>query len=608
MEEDGNGDDLTPFWLQSTSNLRHPERLRRRVSSLLFSSGVVVLLLLVTAVFLLVFVLPSTPSFSPQIFKPNSVRKSWDSLNVVLVLVAVVFGFFSRIKNENEDRYSEEFQASPNKQNEAQKSNPSTPNQWYNYSTIEEQKPHLSTSNQWYEYSEYQTSKLEHKNSILKRNSTSYPDLREFSSNRWDYGDYQRLYSPVDAGRVSDPGQLHRRHRSLEEVDNLRTIPQTKTVFVDTLVKQFKEDTKTTPPLSQPPAPPAPPAAPPPKYEEKLKTRAYDNVPRRRERSSRKLKKDLEPRNPISAPKPPTPPSAEPHAAVESLEFQQNPDRPHENDRSSWNMNRDVELRNPITTPPPPPLLQPKSSKSDRKRSGATGSATKDFLNSLYHKKKKMPRQKSVDNLDSLLHQVQDPLTVHLPPPSSPPQTPSAFQNLFSSKKHKRKRTIKVSVTPPEPPPPPPRPAAREPKSTSQTAPKTMKTNSFDKFEENSNSGGESPFNRIPPPPPPPPPAFFKNPAWKFVVQGDYVRINSSNSSRSESPDLDDVESDVTPSAADVGGATPFQPSPLYCPSPDVNTKAESFINNFRAKLKLEKIHSMSKREPGLSTLGPKQI
>lgn len=33
-------------------------------------------------------------------------------------------------------------------------------------------------------------------------------------------------------------------------------------------------------------------------------------------------------------------------------------------------------------------------------------------------------------------------------------------------------------------------------------------------------------------------------------------------------------------------------PAPAYCPSPDVNAKADKFIESFRAGLKLEKINS----------------
>ncbi|CAA0821154.1 hydroxyproline-rich glycoprotein family protein [Striga hermonthica] len=555
--EDGDGGDLTPFWVQSTTNARRGDRLRRRASAMFLSSGLVVFLLLVTAVFFLVFILPSTISLSSQIFRPNSVKKSWDSLNIVLVLVAVVFGFLSRNKNEERFNNYVEFQYSPSKQQDGIKSN---------YGTLERRKSNLSNSSNWYEYSDYEA-KLERKNSILTRNSSSYPDLRDFpATDYWSYGDYyRRRYFDdihVDTGRIwiSDPdpepgrSSFHRRHRSLEAVEHLRAPAQSKTVFVDTLLTKSKRGEINKPSLA---AAAAEVAAPCP--EENPKTRDVSGA--------RLKEEDSEPSDPIKAQRSP----AVPDESVERT-YQRGARR---KEKSGRKRKKDAEVNyhiaaTPPSAPPPPPL---KSSNSDRK-----GNPTKDFLNSLYQKRKKKQRQKSADHLDPLLHEAQTPSIFQIPPPTPPPPPPpptqSVFQNLFSSKKHKRKRIIKVTLEPQlEPTSYPAPPTTDEPPS---------------KPPETSNSSGESPLNNlIPPPPPPPPPGFFKTPAWKFVVHGDYVRIDSIESSRSGSPDTDD------------GG------SPNFCQSPDVNTKAESFITNFRAKLKMEKIHSMKKREVGLSGLGP---
>ncbi|KAL8458618.1 hypothetical protein ACS0TY_036218 [Phlomoides rotata] len=609
--EDGDGEDLTPFWVQNTTNLRRGERLRRGVASLFFSSGLVIFLLLVTAVFFLVFIVPKTLSFSANIFRPNSVKKSWDSLNVLLVLVAVMFGFLSRNMNEEREKEKEREVGSSSYYDEFRESS---------IKEIESLKSNLSAAipaNQWYGYSDY--AKLEHSNLSVRRNSSSYPDLREVSPTNWGYGDYQRRYYDdiyVDSGRSSDPVQIHnhRRHRSLEQVDYLREPPRAKTIFVDTLVRKSTE--AINPPLLPTPPPMAAPLAPTPEEYEEI---TNESAAMGRERSWGKMDMDLESLfEPISAAEPPLPPAAE---ESQLPDFEENQRRAYERvtrkrERSSRRRNKNVESAAPITTPPSPPLPPPerKSSKSEKKRGGATGSSAKVFLNSLYGKKKKQQRQKSVDNLDSLLHEAQPTLSFQIPPPPPPPPPPpSAFQNLFLSKKQKRNRTITVRLEPyptaPPPPLPPPRAAARGTERTFETTrrpPKPIKMNSFDKLDETSNSGGESPFNRIPAPPPPPPPAFFSCPAWKFVVQGDYVRVNSTTSSRSGSPDPDETESDVTPSAAYGGETVAFQPSPMFCPSPDVDTKAESFITNFRAKLKLEKNNSMRKREPGLSSLGPR--
>ncbi|KAL6585181.1 hypothetical protein OROMI_004470 [Orobanche minor] len=600
MEEDGDGEDSTPFWVQSTTNVRHVDRLHRRISAVFFSSGLVVFLLLVTALLFFFFILPSSISLTAQIFKPNSVKRSWDSLNIVLVLVAVAFGFLTRNQNEEDNKYPycDEFQASRSQKSSSPSS--STPSKWYKYN---------------YDIIEGQKSKFP--NSTLTRNSSSYPDLRDFSTTHWCYGDdnydRRRYYDDidVDSGRVWDSdldsgrGQLHRRHRSLEGVEHLRAPARSKTVIVvDTLLGRSTETANFATADTA--------AAAAPEIVENLTMSMGESGETRSEGSKTKLNKGFEPLDPITGQKVLKPPPV----AEETPEFTEDPELRYERirrrkEKSSRKKNKDIiEPEDPFSTttqaPPPPP----RQKSTYRKRGGATGSSTKDFLNSLYHKKKKRQRQKSVDNLDAVLHEAQAPLSFQLPTP------PSVLQNLFSTKKQKRKRTITVTLAPqPQSPPlPPPSVAAREPEPTSQSArptahkpvpPQPIKMNSFDKLVETSTSGGESPLNRIPPPPPPPPPSFYKIPAWKFVVQGDYVRVDSMTSSRSGSPDTEDAESDVTPSAVDAAEAAPFHPSPLFCPSPDVNAKAESFITNFRSKLKLEKIHSMKKREVGLSGLGP---
>ncbi|CAN1218242.1 hypothetical protein LINPERPRIM_LOCUS1277 [Linum perenne] len=255
----------------------------------------------------------------------------------------------------------------------------------------------------------------------------------------------------------------------------------------------------------------------------------------------------------------------------------------------------------PPSPPPPPPPPPP-----EKKRS-------KDFLISLRRKKKKKQRQHSVENLASLFdpeseHPTQSsiPPPSPLPPPPPPPPPPHFFQNLFSPKRGKSKKIHS--------PPPPPRPSTeihlsrsvqrpsgsrfeseRAPASTYRP-PKPVKTSSFGSVEDNAENGNASPLNPIPPPPPPPP---FKMPAWRFEVRGDYVRV-ASFSSRSGSPDLDSEDPsdrESSPMAAGTGASA----SPLFCPSPDVNTKADNFIARFKAGLKLEKVNSGKAK----SNLGP---
>ncbi|KAK4349830.1 hypothetical protein RND71_029143 [Anisodus tanguticus] len=601
------GENLTPFWVQNTTNLRRTERLRHQLSSLIFNAGLLLIILLVTAVFFLVFIVPSTFS----IFKPSNVKKSWDSVNVVLVLVAVIFGFLTR--NKNEERNSDEYHQISSPSN-IQKSDPSTPNsRWFN----EIRNPNPITPRTWFDNVDRNSFSNTNGGGSLRRSFSSYPDLCEVSP-RWIAAeDHWRFYDDtnVDTYRFSDPSQLNRR-RSWRDVDRSPE-PEIKTIFEDHL-ESIKVPTFTQPasipPLLSPPSPPSPPPAPAP---EKVK-RASHSVPRKKERKHRSKSVD----NfdiPATLPPPPPPPPIWPPSPAPIYEEKvkrASHSVPRKSERATKRRENyeaegiKVVMAAPATLPPPPPpppplpqYMEPRSSKSDKKRGGA--SATKEFINSLYHKKKRKNRSKSVDNFDALLHKSEPPpLHYQWPasstPPPTPPPPPPLFQNLFTSKKGRKKR----NAPPPSPPPPPPLVRISRP----NPAPKPVKIRSFDSVEENSNSGGESPLIPIPPPPPPPP--FFKKHAWKFVVQGDYVRIDSTVSSRSESPELEDLDSaDSTPTSEDVADDRPaaFAPSPLFCPSPDVNTKAENFISKFRAGLKLEKINSFNKNDQsrGLSNLGP---
>ncbi|KAJ0007698.1 hypothetical protein Pint_28999 [Pistacia integerrima] len=88
-------------------------------------------------------------------------------------------------------------------------------------------------------------------------------------------------------------------------------------------------------------------------------------------------------------------------------------------------------------------------------------------------------------------------------------------------------------------------------------------------------------------------------PVWKFEeVEGDFVRLKSNNDSDFDEANAE--ESSSPPEAADFATS-----SPLFCPSPDVDTKADNFIARFRAGLHLEKMNSIKER--GKSNLGPSQ-
>ncbi|XP_035539688.1 formin-like protein 8 [Juglans regia] len=245
--------------------------------------------------------------------------------------------------------------------------------------------------------------------------------------------------------------------------------------------------------------------------------------------------------------------------------------------------------------------------KNEKKRSSGGSSGAKDhFLSSLRRRKKKQ-RQKSVKNFDTILEPQPTSYLPLYPPPSPPPPQPpppppsSVFHNLFSTKKGKTKK-IQSDASPAPPPPPPPAwaktvRAASTTKSgrgpiTASKPPLPVKTNSFNGGNGNLRSGNESPLVPIPPSLPP-----FKMRGWKLVVHGDFVRTKSNTSSRSFPQDLnDDEEGNSSSGAAGKDGRVPTT-MPMFCPSPDVNTKADTFVAKFRAGLKLEKMNSINERQ-----------
>ncbi|KAG7021954.1 hypothetical protein SDJN02_15682, partial [Cucurbita argyrosperma subsp. argyrosperma] len=82
--------DPPPYWSPPTMH-------RRRSSSPPFISLPVLIILLPTlALIILFFAIRPLLSLTPQLFRPNSVKKSWDSFNVFLLLIAIICGIFAR--------------------------------------------------------------------------------------------------------------------------------------------------------------------------------------------------------------------------------------------------------------------------------------------------------------------------------------------------------------------------------------------------------------------------------------------------------------------------------------------------------------------------------
>ncbi|KAL4292067.1 hypothetical protein GQ457_14G007120 [Hibiscus cannabinus] len=673
------------------------ERCRR----FFFDTGVFMILSLAMAFGLISVVIPSFLCFTSNIFKNQFVKKTWDSLNLVIVLFAVICGFLNGRNFGDETPRSCRGCKFCSASEHVRRSNPSSSGQWY------------------YDRTAYGGGLRR------MRSSSSYTDLRRVST--WDMngGDRRRFND--------DSGLYDYRSRSRRELDE-------NDIAVDTVRTMHPSPPPPPPPPYQVPVPPpiatkVEPSAPPaPEFLLSQPEWTYEDVPPR-ERSQRGkvvYSTDLKNKHSLPSPPPPPPPPppyqapiepSAPPAPDELLLWQPPhdvrrkpewtyedlpspplppyqapvppavPPAPPATELPPWQQPRVVYkdkhslLLPPISAvppspsppppEPPPPPLQPivdpkrRGNKKEKKRGGLT----KEILK-VFRRKKKKQTQRSVGNLDEFFNLA----TLSSYPPSRPPPPPPpppSFYNVFSSKKNKAKNQLSV---PPPPPPPPPRASKREPNKPPITIkefplpinirndknveecmdnvnespfssilppppppfnmPAARKFEAHSDFvrskninvsqsgssdsdgplsgsrniknvEEYTDSGSESPFNPIPPPPPPPPP--FNMPTRNHGGHVDFVRSNSINGSRSGSSDSDSpLGQEASPSDGNItgnvdGGESPAA-GPLFCPSPDVNTKADIFIARFKDRLKLEKINSIKRRsnlglDPGPSTV-----
>ncbi|XP_068634773.1 formin-like protein 20 [Aristolochia californica] len=400
------------------------------------------------------------------------------------------------------------------------------------------------------------------------RESSSYPDLRKEELRGSETGRLSWDDSEVSSQRRSEH-RRHRRRRSYggDFVGNHRDVP---TIFVDKHVLH-QSGSGVSPPSSSPQ---------PPKPKSSHKFEALSRVAKSKSESYvRETRK-----------KPPPPP------------------------------------------PPPPPRADHKKSDKTRTRGAAKDIAT--ALASFYNQKKLKKHKNRISNSSSGSDEA--PTAPSYPPPPPPPPPPpatSVFYNWFSQKKlHKAKKnhaikTSSLTPPPPPPPPPPPRPSRNEapqpefsrskhfdhmrtqgslsrggqsplvsvaPRSPPSRPPRNVvprpefsRSGHFDHLMAGDylSSGGQSPLVPVAPPPPPP----FQMKDVKFKRKGDFVRVRSllGEVSDSEAGDISDREF-----AEDRNVS-------LFCPSPTVDLKADTFIARFRAGLRLEKLNSLREKEVG---------
>ncbi|KAK6941322.1 Protein of unknown function DUF761, plant [Dillenia turbinata] len=501
----------------------------RSSSSQLLDHSLFIIIVPILALLLIFIAIPNFLSLTSHILRPNNVKKSWDSLNVLLVLFAIFCGIFAKRYDENHT----------------------------NFQTEEEQlvssDRNLSTkqiTQQWFEFPDRPV--VDSGIRRFTRNSSSYPDPRSesFCEDR-----DQRLRFFDDSG-VNSYRPTERVRESVES--DIKEIP------VDTFVEKTKELPPETvvkfPPPS--PAPPPPPPPPPPAMvtTDKMR-RTFKTISRKEKFEKQSNSVDSNERRNPPAPPPPPPP--------------------------------------PPTAGKKPPSEQ--RAKLERKLSGTTkeiASAFAAFVNQR-KKKKRQKRKNAQYQSDESAKSSPDFSSLNLRPPPSPPPPPpplppppSVFYNLF--RKSSKSKQVH-SVAPPAPPTrrtpsPPPQPQAAV--KSRRKPPLPAKARNYYEREEILNSGGQSPLIPVPAP--------FKPPELKFAVRGDFDKIRSTQSSRCGSPELDDVDQSSTKGmdSGDLIGS-------VFCPSPDVNTKADTFIARLRDGWRLEKMNSYKEKHgSGLSLAG----
>lgn len=197
--------DSPPFWFQPPTT---PSRTHRRPHSPIINPVILIILLPILTLLIIFFLLPSFLSHASLIFRPNSsVKKSWDSINIFLVLFAILCGVLARRNDDASPSEEENF-------NDTEKLNTSVSNRWFDDS---DRKAYSSPVG------------IELPGTgvgRLRRSSNSYPDLRQESL--WETGERRyRFYDDFDVNlnrsTVSDYVYDGAQRSEIREVDRDET-------------------------------------------------------------------------------------------------------------------------------------------------------------------------------------------------------------------------------------------------------------------------------------------------------------------------------------------------------------------------------------------------
>ncbi|KAG8376187.1 hypothetical protein BUALT_Bualt09G0037100 [Buddleja alternifolia] len=285
--EPADGDAL-PFWSPPSTTVLISPRRRSQPSPLLHP---VALILAVPILILLVlfFILPPFLSHTSQILRPNSVKRGWDSLNILLVLFAVLCGVFAKRNDDvsEADRPEASSDGVPSFVNRPRRSVTS----WLDFPDQKEYNK-ISSVNRAAAGG-------------MRRSSSSYPDLREESM--WhgggDGGNRSRFFDDFEVNfhRSPLPEDLRRRGRRSREAEREEV--------AETLVKEIPVDkVEVSFSAAHPKSPATPPPPPPSSSAATLKRRrSTHSVPHKRKIERQRSEAELS-ENQQSAPPPPPPP------------------------------------------------------------------------------------------------------------------------------------------------------------------------------------------------------------------------------------------------------------------------------------------------------------
>ncbi|CAI8589792.1 unnamed protein product [Vicia faba] len=514
----------------------------------LISLPLLIILLPILTLTLLFLAVPPLLSAATNILQHTPIKTTWNwnwnSFNIILVFVAILFGVFAR-RNDDE-------------------SSPPDHNHAFRRVSVSSERVETSggyESQQWFGFSNDETTNRSQSPvtgvNRLRRSSSSYPDLRQMETDDSRYKfrffddlEIEKQFRSPSRATFSTPRhrrQLPEYRSQSEEQVQIKEIP------VDTF-QIHPSPVKTS---SPPPPPPPPPAS--------------------RRRHSRSEITELEDAEP-----PPTPTPLRPSAKTRS---------------------------------------EQKHGKNERRKSNVKREIAMVWASVLSNQRKRKKKQRlgndhnhHYDNVDELTNNATAPP----PPPPLPP--PSVFHSIFRKGMGKSKKIHSVPAPPPPPPsrrsskpknqipqpplPPPPSRRFSKPQNqipqppptpprqgTRMKPPLPNKPTNF--INDTLNVGNQSPLIPIPPPLPP-----FKIPPIKFELRGDFVKILSNQSSRCTSPEREHIDGEVSETNPDMSHKSNGN-GHVFCPSPDVNAKAATFIARLRGEWRLQKLNSIKEKGNG---------